>query len=142
MIEELIPYTDSIYTIATFGFIICIGFQLYKNWKVKHCFSQSFLWHLGTIIGLSGIGIIHLANEYYGSVIVTFIQISERIFLIWQMYHYNKKEDKKEDKNTCRYLRYTPLCHYYMKMVTKENCENCNIKKHMERLKNENNNDC
>ena len=79
---------DIIFAGATTTFIFAILPQILKNYQIKRIKSQSVLWHVITIFGLSAIAIGHILCGFWISVLATIVQIVERIILIGQIKYY------------------------------------------------------
>lgn len=79
---------DLLFAIPTLIFSIAILIQIYKNYKIKKITSQSYLWHLSTLLGLMMILIGHYMGGYWFSFVITIVNIFERAILIIQIKKY------------------------------------------------------
>lgn len=79
---------DLLFGIATLIFSVTMLIQIHKNYKIKKITSQSMLWHISTLVGLSMVLIGHYMGGYWFSFFITIINIVERAIIITQIKMY------------------------------------------------------
>ena len=76
---------DLLFGIATLIFSITIFIQIHKNYKIKKITSQSMLWHVSTLVGLSMVLIGHYIGGFWFSFYITIVNIIERMIIVIQI---------------------------------------------------------
>lgn len=79
---------DILFGVPTLIFSVAIFIQIYKNYKIKKITSQSYLWHLSTLVGLVMVLMGHYIGGYWFSFFITIVNVGERAIILIQIRKY------------------------------------------------------